>query len=473
MESDIDIQFGELEEVQPDPRLRPDRNKQFAVVAYESPLEEELPIFVDMDVMRDMEIHAQTDTSVELGGVLLGGQYEDQDGKPFVIITDSLRAQHYEATKGSFKFTHDTWEEITRQRDDFPDDLQMVGWYHTHPDWGVFLSGMDMFICDNFFNKPLDVALVIDPCRGDRGMFQWTGNPSERVRRTGGFYLTASRFRQQELEIFAAQLEGKSIMTNDPRLGGYSSPTINIPAPVVNVPQQNNQWQGLAVMGMMTMQFLVVALIAWKLLLPAVAAETDEEKSEQQVAQLEKKIDRLIEARRTESLIDAKLEVLDRVIRGEDGKPGAVNLLVDKQKQLNVLAEDLSSYRAAGKQHVAEIKQRERELAKSERDEKKERESHKKTKKELLETKIALREAHEKKAENDKKKTDDDSENGSNIWMYVSFGLIGVLLVGGVAVGVALRRDDDDREENEQTEIPASADVIEEDTTDHPDEEAR
>jgi proteasome lid subunit RPN8/RPN11 len=41
----------------------------------------------------------------------------------------------------------------------------MVGWYHTHPDWGVFLSSMDMFICDNFFNK-LDVAYVIDPWRG-------------------------------------------------------------------------------------------------------------------------------------------------------------------------------------------------------------------------------------------------------------------------------------------------------------------
>ena len=62
-----------------------------------------------------------------------------------------------------FKFTHDPWSEISRERDEFPDELQIVGWYHTHPDWGVFLSGMDMFICDNFFNKRLDVALVIAP----------------------------------------------------------------------------------------------------------------------------------------------------------------------------------------------------------------------------------------------------------------------------------------------------------------------
>src|SRR5262245_25919176 len=100
-----------------------------------------------------MEDHAQSDTTVELGGVLLGGVHEDEDGKPFVVVTDSLRAQHYESTKGSFKFTHDTWSQITREREEFPAELQMVGWYHTHPDWGVFLSGMDMFICDNFFNR--------------------------------------------------------------------------------------------------------------------------------------------------------------------------------------------------------------------------------------------------------------------------------------------------------------------------------
>src|SRR5262245_24827620 len=100
-----------------------------------------------------MEEHALSDTAVELGGVLLGGHYEDEAGRPFVVVTDSLRARHYESTKGSFKFTHDTWSAISREREQFPAELQMVGWYHTHPDWGVFLSGMDMFICDNFFNK--------------------------------------------------------------------------------------------------------------------------------------------------------------------------------------------------------------------------------------------------------------------------------------------------------------------------------
>jgi proteasome lid subunit RPN8/RPN11 len=261
----MDMQFGELEQSGPQPQLRPDRNKHFAVAACGKPAEEDLSIFVDMDVMRDMQRHAHRDTGVELGGVMLGGHFEDEQGRPFVMVQDSLRAEHYESTKGSFKFTHETWEQITRERDQFPSDMAMVGWYHTHPDWGVFLSGMDMFICDHFFNKPLDVALVIDPCRRDLGWFQWTGEPGERIRRTGGYYLVSSRFRRAELRHYAAILDRK--MSHDPRSELWDP--AHGSTPVVHVHQSRSWIQDVAVLSMLMVQFFVLALIAWRILLPA------------------------------------------------------------------------------------------------------------------------------------------------------------------------------------------------------------
>ena len=42
---------------------------------------------------------------------------------------------------------------------------RIVGWYHTHPGFGIFLSGMDLFIQDHFFNLPWQVAFVYDPLR--------------------------------------------------------------------------------------------------------------------------------------------------------------------------------------------------------------------------------------------------------------------------------------------------------------------
>jgi proteasome lid subunit RPN8/RPN11 len=367
---DLDIQFGELEETKPRAHRRPDRNKHYAAVKVGAPANRDLPIFVDMDVVRDMEAHARSDTSVELGGVLLGGQYEDDDGRPFVVVTDSLRAQHYEATKGSFKFTHDTWTQITRQRDEFPEELQMVGWYHTHPDWGVFLSGMDMFICDNFFNKPLDVALVIDPCRDDRGWFQWTGDPKHRVRRTGGYYLIASRFRQPELELLAAHLEGKLTMAHDPRFSGQPGQLPPYPAPVVNIASPRDQWQSIAVMGMLTMQFLLVALIAYRMMFPP-AGETGA------VAQSSLLEQRLVEAERAAAKSEAVSQMADRVLSSlKDAQPGSFPSLVEQEQQVEELRAtvrgQLALERELKKEHdellakhtktVAEAKQKESRL---------------------------------------------------------------------------------------------------------------
>ena len=350
MTNDLDIQFGDLEEATPEVRLRPDGNKHFCVVPVYSPSEEnELPIFVDLDAMRDMEDHALSDTGVELGGVMLGGQYEDERGRPFVLVTDSLRAKHYESTKGSFKFTHDTWAQITRERDEFPDDLQMVGWYHTHPDWGVFLSGMDMFICDNFFNKELDVALVIDPCRQDRGFFQWTGDAEQRVRRTDGFYLVASRFRQFELNEYVTYLEGKVAMSGDPRFRGVSSG----PAPIVNVGAQP-PWQTTAIVGMLTMQFCFLMLIAVRMLSPA--APTADPRPAKDMAALQASIERLGEVNRRESEIDAKIEVLDRVVGQWDGTPDHVlRSLSERTSETKELREGLRAHEALERELDASV----------------------------------------------------------------------------------------------------------------------
>ena len=97
--------------------------------------------------------------------------------EPFVWITEALEAKHYENTQASFTYTHDSWEEITRERDaEFP-DLDIVGWYHTHPDFGIFLSSHDLFIHHNFFAQPLQVAYVVDPIRQTRGVLPVAGRP--------------------------------------------------------------------------------------------------------------------------------------------------------------------------------------------------------------------------------------------------------------------------------------------------------
>jgi len=272
------IEFGQVENREPEPQVRPDRNRLFAVVGCGPVDPEQLPIFVDLYVMRDMEGHARSNLHVELGGVLLGGKFTDENGQPFVVVQEALRAEHYEATRGSFKFTHETWSQITRDRQNLPDELHLVGWYHTHPDWGVFLSGMDTFICDNFFGDDLDVDLVIDPCRGDRGWFFWEKKNGTRSKtRVSGFYLFANRFRRSELLQFADALSQVNSAYFDPRyesptgtVGGMGDPNMQ---PVVHIQDQKSPALTIGVLGMLTIQMLVLSLVAWRLLFPP-AAET-------------------------------------------------------------------------------------------------------------------------------------------------------------------------------------------------------
>jgi hypothetical protein len=52
-------------------------------------------------------------------------------------------------------------------------DRAIVGWYHSHPDFGIFLSDRDVFIHEHFFNSPGQIAFVVDPVRKDEGVFAW------------------------------------------------------------------------------------------------------------------------------------------------------------------------------------------------------------------------------------------------------------------------------------------------------------
>jgi proteasome lid subunit RPN8/RPN11 len=431
-----DIQFGDVQEAIPETSLRPDRNAHFAVVSYEDPEEREIPVFLDLDVMIDMEEHAASDTSVELGGVLLGGQFHDEEGHPFIVITDSLRAKHYESTKGSFKFTKEAWTQITQERNEYPDDLQMVGWYHTHPDWGVFLSGMDMFICDNFFNRPLDMAYVIDPCRGDRAMFQWTNDPRDRCKRQRGFYVMASRYRAQELALAVAALPGASSMPADLRQrvqttsGG--APIINVQQPPPAPPRNDSP----ILMMMLTIQVCFLALIAWKLLTPVPAASTEE------LAKITEQLEQIAGQHEAERTHKAVIRVLDEVVAEQKGtSPGLV-------EKLAALEEEKDSIKRASRGYELRAKQLDEELAtvttdyKAERKQLiRERDDAFDEKKRVSETNDTLNKQLKKYKESEK---DADGTEISSLWYWVGGGLAALVILGGAAAAVAYRPTNED-----------------------------
>ena len=121
------------------------------------------------------------DTTREVGGVLVGELLRDDAG-PYLRIETTIDALHAEEKGAELTFTHATWEHIHKEMDARP-GKRVVGWYHTHPGFGVFLSDRDQFIHKSFFNLPFQVALVYDPKAREHGLFTWRDDEVVRARR--------------------------------------------------------------------------------------------------------------------------------------------------------------------------------------------------------------------------------------------------------------------------------------------------
>jgi proteasome lid subunit RPN8/RPN11 len=123
-------------------------------------------------VLDEILEYSERDLYREVGGFLIGRG--DTTPRPHVEICHFLPAVQAQSRIASLMFTHDTWAAMTRDVErKFPDEA-VLGWHHTHPGFGVFLSAYDMFIHRNFFREPWQIALVVDPRRQELGFFQWS-----------------------------------------------------------------------------------------------------------------------------------------------------------------------------------------------------------------------------------------------------------------------------------------------------------
>lgn len=132
---------------------------------------------ISPSVHKGIQEHASLDTSIEICGVLVGQWQKDENG-PFANVTEYIRCNQAASKFAEVTFTHESWSQINNEMDSKYADLRIIGWYHSHPDFGIFLSDRDVFIQENFFSGPGQVAYVVDPIRKLEGVFEWrNGKP--------------------------------------------------------------------------------------------------------------------------------------------------------------------------------------------------------------------------------------------------------------------------------------------------------
>jgi proteasome lid subunit RPN8/RPN11 len=127
-------------------------------------------VFVTRPAYIRVCVHACS-AEVEVGGALVGQWCQDQTGEQYIVVEHVLPARYTKQGAVYLTFTQETILDFHNQIDKRFEGKKIVGWFHTHPRMGVFLSHYDTFLHHNFFPEPWQVALVVEPFSSVAGFF--------------------------------------------------------------------------------------------------------------------------------------------------------------------------------------------------------------------------------------------------------------------------------------------------------------
>ena len=133
-----------------------------------------VPVFVTQKAYVRINKHAGSDLDNEVGGWLIGKQRNDHHtGQTYIVVEAVLPAMHTRHGGAFLTFTQDGQVAMYKLMEDHYPGKELVGWYHTHPKMGIFLSNYDVWLHKYFFKNPWQVALVVEPHSNVAGFFAW------------------------------------------------------------------------------------------------------------------------------------------------------------------------------------------------------------------------------------------------------------------------------------------------------------
>src|ERR1041385_2907720 len=152
-------------------------NPVAAVHAWQSPrgAAVDITLLTQLHVYSSVHEHATQSLPNETGGFLLGRvAFDAQKRSWHVEVCEWVPVEPLSQDPVHFSFS---WRDVDRVRT-YREAGQkaLVGWYHTHPHLGIFLSEPDLEKTHRvLFGEPFQVALVYDPVRHPAGFFFWEG----------------------------------------------------------------------------------------------------------------------------------------------------------------------------------------------------------------------------------------------------------------------------------------------------------
>jgi proteasome lid subunit RPN8/RPN11 len=134
--------------------------------------EQAVRVFVAPRAFVRVSAHAASDLKNEVGGWLIGKWRQDKTlNQQFIVVENCLPAPFTRQGQAFLTFTQDSQVALQNLLEERFPGKDLVGWYHTHPRMGVFLSSYDTWLHSNFFPGLHQVAMVVEPYSSTGGFF--------------------------------------------------------------------------------------------------------------------------------------------------------------------------------------------------------------------------------------------------------------------------------------------------------------
>lgn len=137
---------------------------------------------------------------IEQQGILLGSVYQTPSGYSGVVeavlLSEAIGNQVY------VESAHSDWSKMDCQMDELNRErkrkLVKIGWWHTHPNMGIFMSGTDKGTQANYFYKDWQFAVVLNP--QDK---KWGAFVGEKAEPCVGYFLNNNVFKLKVMDELA------------------------------------------------------------------------------------------------------------------------------------------------------------------------------------------------------------------------------------------------------------------------------
>jgi proteasome lid subunit RPN8/RPN11 len=144
------------------------------------------PVYIHEKVLKQIKKICKK-TKLEVFGYLIG-TIQKWNKQFYIIIEEQLfiiGAIHsdkysFSQIEGTAGMYEKKFQKLKKSRK--KDDLRIVGWFHSHPGFGAFLSTTDVHTQEAFFYESYQVALVIDPIKNELGFFTLDGKLKEKYK---------------------------------------------------------------------------------------------------------------------------------------------------------------------------------------------------------------------------------------------------------------------------------------------------